>query len=100
MTESFERRLLEHVRVEAEARTRGKLSWLTRAWARPASLHTPFTEGLRTGRFSKAAVMSAVSEAAERFSEQERFEFEHDRSLPAWFWPWVEDRAKWWDREV
>lgn len=99
MTESFERRLLEHVRIEAEARTRGKFSWLTRAAARPRDLRVPY-EGMRTGRFSKAAIMSAVSEAAERFSEQERFEFEHDRSLPKWFWAWVEDRAKWWDREV
>ncbi|HWL35978.1 MAG TPA: hypothetical protein VNQ77_07270 [Frankiaceae bacterium] len=98
MTE-FERRVVEHVRVDAEARARGKFGWLRRAHERPRELYT-MTPGPRGGRFSRAAIMSAVSEAAERFSEQERFEFDHDRTLPNWFWTWVDERAKWWDSEV
>jgi hypothetical protein len=99
VTEPFERRVLEAVRPQAERRARGRFYWLWRAWARPRDVVKMY-EGARIERRGRASIMSAVTEAAERFSEQERFEFDHDGTLPGWFWEWVEDRAKWWDRQV
>ena len=49
------------------------------------------------GRWSTAALTSAMSEAAERFTPIERRRFELHREVPEWFWTWVEERATWWD---
>ena len=95
----FKTHLIETVRVDAEVRARGKGAWFWRALARPMRLHTPM-EGQRPGRFTRRAVMSAVSEAADRFTAAERRAFEQTAALPEWFWPWVEDRAVYWDSEV
>ena len=98
MTEPFERRLVEAVRVDAEVRARGKFGWFARMVARPGMKGVP--AGPRTARFSRAAVMSAVSEAAAEFAPADREAFDTNGVLPEWFWPWVEDRARWWDDNV
>jgi hypothetical protein len=97
MTErqSFPPRLLEAVRLKALGRTYRGVGFVARrlGWGfedRPG----------HSGKHTEAAMMSAVTDAAERFSDQEIFEFDQTGALPKWFWPWVEERATWWDSEV
>lgn len=100
MTDSFAAQVVAAVRQEAYRRAQGGFGWRLYGVFAPLLIWGIAEPRGDRGRFSKAAMMTAVSEAAERFTPLERRRFELRQEVPDWFWPWVEERAKSWDSEV
>jgi hypothetical protein len=101
MTYDFTRTLIETVRVDAERRARGKLGRFRRILGGGGPVDGFANQSVTRGyRFTERAIISAVSESPERFSQAERERFLASGELPGWFWPWVEERARYWDAET
>lgn len=94
MTDGFHAALLDALDAEIRKRGRGRFRAL-RAHLFPDDETAVLFPNRGRGQ-ARAAWASAIGEAGEGFTADERAAFLADGTLPAWFWPAVEERAKYW----